>query len=412
MNLGGLHRTVVVIGGGQAGLSMSACLRARDVDHVVLEKHQPGHEWRTRRWDSFCLVTPNWSVQLPGGIYDGDDPHGFMPRDEIVAYLERYASGFAAPLREGVEVRRLARLPEGGFVIDTSQGELSARSVVLSTGAYQRPHRPAAASGLPSDLLQMDVTDYANPGDLPPGPLLIVGSGQSGCQIAEELHEAGREVFLSCGRAPWTQRRLGGHDFVWWAVATGFMEDALSSLADPRDRLAANVLATGHGGGRDLNLRTLQARGVTLLGRLLDADGRRAQFAMDLAGSIGWGDERNAQMMGRFERWASEQGLPWPELPAPTPLDTRSREWLDLAGFGAVIFTGGFRPDYASWVEIPGAFDDYGFPLHEECESAAAPALHFAGVHFLRKRKSSLFVGVGEDAGVVARRVARAPMKL
>ena len=208
---------VIVVGAGQAGLATSRELTKAGVEHVVLERGRIGQTWRGR-WDSFCLVTPNWSVQLPDGHYDGPDPDGFMPRDEIVSYLERYAAG--APVRENVSVDSIEAL-DGGFVLRTSAGELRAGSVVLATGAYQRPHRPAAADTLPVDLFQIDVDDYRNEEALPPGRVLVVGSAQSGCQIAEELHEAGRDVVVACGRAAWAPRRFGGRDLVWWLVETG-----------------------------------------------------------------------------------------------------------------------------------------------------------------------------------------------
>jgi putative flavoprotein involved in K+ transport len=396
---------VVVIGAGQAGLAVSHELARRDVEHIVLERGRVGQTWR-ERWDSFCLVTPNWSLQLPGFHYDGEDPHGFMPRDEIVAYLERYAFGFDAPVKEGVEVTQLSQEPSGGFVLETPAGPLTANTVVLSTGAYQRAHRPPGAGTLPADLLQLDVGGYRNPAELPVGRVLVVGSGQSGCQIAEELREAGRDVFLSCGRAPWTTRRIGDHDFVWWAAESGYLDDPADALESPNDRLVANLLATGHGGGHDLHLRTLQAQGVTLLGHFLGAHGRRARFAADLAETVAWGDGRNAKMMERFTEWAEEAGLPRPEIAEPDHFDPQSPEELDLDGFAAVLFAGGFRPDYASWVQCENAFDELGFPIHVEGGSRAAPGLHFVGVHFLRKRKSSLLIGVGDDAAVVAGRIA------
>jgi putative flavoprotein involved in K+ transport len=396
---------VVVVGAGQAGLAVSCELARAGVPHAVLEKGRVGETWRGR-WDSFCLVTPNWSVQLPDHPYDGDDPDGFMPRDEIVAYLERYASAVQAPVREGVDVTALRPGGGGGLTLDTSHGVLEAETVVLTTGAYQRPHRPAAAASLPADLLQIDAEDYRNPADLPEGRVLVVGSGQSGCQIAEELHHAGRDVYLACGRAPWASRRIGERDLVWWVLETGFLDAPVSSLPDPRARLAANVLATGHGGGRDLHLRTLRRTGVTLLGRLLGAEGRRARFAPDLAASVAWGDERRGQLMNLVRKLVAERGLPEPEIAEPEPLDCRTPEELDLSDFGAVVFTSGFRPDYESWVHCPGAFDDLGFPVQEDGASTVVDGLYFVGVHFLRKRKSSIFLGVAEDAAIVAGKIA------
>ena len=243
---------VVVVGAGQAGLAVSHELTRAGVAHVVLEKGRPGQTWRGR-WDSFCLVTPNWSLQLPGHAYDGDDPDGFMPRDEIVAYLERYAASVDAPVREGVAVTSLHARSDGGFLLETSTGPIAAESVVLSTGAYQRPHRPAGAATLPADILQIDVEDYRNAAELPPGAVLVVGSGQSGCQIAEELQEAGRDVFLACGRAGWAPRRLGDHDLFWWLLEAGELDEDLSALPSPAARLIGNVQASGYGGGHDLH---------------------------------------------------------------------------------------------------------------------------------------------------------------
>lgn len=396
---------VAVVGGGQAGLAVSHELTGLGTQHVVLERGRVGQTWRDR-WDSFCLVTPNWTLQLPGHPYDGDDPDGFMARDEIVAYLERYAAGLAAPVREGVDVSSLSPGPDGGMRVETSEGPIDARAVVVSTGAYQRAHRPPAAAALPAKLLQLDAGDYRGPGDLPEGPVLIVGSGQTGCQIAEELHQYGRSVFLSCGRAPWLPRRLGGRDAVWWALETGFFDAAVSTLPTPAARLGANAQMTGHDGGHDLHYRTLRKEGVTLLGHFTGVDGDTARFAPDLGESVAWGDERNAELMDSVREHAAEQGMPAPDIPEPEPFDASAPEELDLHGFGAVIFAGGFRPAYESWIDCPGAFDELGFPLHRDGASTAAPGLYFVGVHFLRKRKSALLVGVGEDAAIVARQVA------
>lgn len=395
---------VIVVGAGQAGLSVSRELTQAGVTHVVLEKGEVAQTWRGR-WDSFCLVTPNWSVQLPGHPYDGTDPDGFMLRDEVVAYLERYARGFDAPLRKGVEVTSLQPGHSDGFLLETSAGSLSARATVVCSGAYQRPHRPSGAATLPADLLQIDAEHYRSPADLPAGHVLVVGSGQSGCQIAEELHEAGRGVFLACGRAPWAPRRLGDRDLVWWAEETGFLDTPLSALPSPAARLAANVLATGRAGGHDLHLRTLRRMGVTLLGHFLGADGRHARFAPDLEASVAWGDERHSQLMDLVRKLVAERGLPQPEIPEPEPFRGEGPDRLDLSGCGAVVFAGGFRPDYESWIRCPGAFDELGFPVHEEGASTVVDGLYFVGVHFLRKRRSSLLSGVGEDAAIVASQI-------
>jgi putative flavoprotein involved in K+ transport len=398
---------VVIIGGGQAGLAVSHELTQAGVAHVVLERGRIGQTWRGW-WDSFCLMSPNWIIQLPGQPYGREDPDGFMARAEIVAYLERYAAGFGAPVRGGINVTSIRRGSGSGFLLETSAGQIAARTVVLGTGAYQRPHRPAGAATLPADLPQIDVEEYRNPAALPPGRVLVVGSGQSGCQIAEDLHEAGRDVFLACGRAPWAPRRIGDRDIIWWAVETGFYDAPLSSLPHPALRLAANVQSTGAGGGHDLHYRTLHRMGVTLLGHFLGADGNRARFAADLGESVAWGDQLNGMLMNGVRALAAARGLPAPQIAAPQPFSADAPEELDLSRFGAVIFASGFRPDYESWVHFPGAFDEFGLPIHHEGASTLVPGLFFIGVHFLRKRKSSLLIGLGEDAAIVARQIVAA----
>jgi putative flavoprotein involved in K+ transport len=283
---------------------------------------------------------------------------------------------------------------------------VEARNIVLSTGAYQRPHRPPGAASLPPDLPRIDVEGYRNADELPAGAVLVVGSGQSGCQIAEELHLAGRDVFLACGRAGWAPRRLNGHDLAWWLREAGSLEDRVEDLPEPGARLWGNVQASGHGGGHDLHYRTLHALGVTLLGHFLGADEDDALFATDLDASIAWGDQRHAKIVGDFRKHALEAGLPWEDLDAPERVDAEPLERVPLRELGAVVFAGGFRPDYESWVQLPGAFGEHGFPIHRDGASTVVPGLYFVGVHFLRKRKSSLLIGVGEDAAIVAKQIA------
>ena len=397
------HVEALIVGGGQAGLAASRQLQRVGVEHVVLERGRIGQTWRDR-WDSFCLVTPNWTVQLPDQPYDGDEPDGFMPRDEIVAYLERYRAAFALPVREGVAAESVES-GAGGFIVRTTTGDLEARSLVLATGAYQRPHRPPGAETLPSHLLAIDVDDYRNATALPAGRILVVGSGQSGCQIAEELRDEGREVVLSCGKAAWVPRRLGGVDIFRWLIDIGFMEAPVESLPNPMARLAPNPTATGHGGGHDLDLRVLRAMGVTLAGHFLGASNHEVRFASDLAESIAWGDERNREFMDRIRVAAAALGYPVPDIREPEPFDATAPESVSLEGFGAVVFAGGFRPSYRAWLPWPEAFDEMGFPINKDGASTIVEGLFFVGVHFLRKRKSSIFFGVGEDAAIVARAI-------
>jgi putative flavoprotein involved in K+ transport len=399
------HVDALVIGGGSAGLAVSHELARGGIEHVVLERGRIGQSWRDR-WDTFRLVTPNWSVQLPGGAYDGSEPDGFMPREEIVGFLERYASRSGISIREGVSVGWLRSTRGGGFAAGTSAGELRAGQVVVATGAFQRSHRPPCSGSLPEDILQIDLDGYRHAAALPPGRVLIIGSGQSGCQLAEELQEAGPEVVLACGKAPWAPRRVGEQDLFWWLAESGFLDGTVESLPSPSARLGANILATGHGAGRDLHLRTLRAKGVTLVGHFLGADEATARFAQDLDETMAWGDARYRDLMQLLRKTAAARGMPPVEIPEPEPFDAQAPQAVPLAGFGAVIFAGGFRPDYRSWLPWPAAFDDLGFPLQTDGRSTVVDGLYFAGVPFLRTRKSSLLLGVGEDASVVARAIA------
>lgn len=396
---------VVIVGAGQAGLSLSHELTAAGLDHLVLERGRIGQTWRGR-WDSFCLVIPNWTVQLPGGRYNGDDPNGFMPKSEIVSHLVAYAESFRAPVREGVTVTSLEPGDNGAFLLRTSAGEMHAREVVLASGGYQKAHRPPASAQLPPSVHALHAEVYTNPSALPPGNVLVVGSGQTGCQLAEELFEAGRDVFLACGRAPWVPRRLEDRDIVAWLNETPFFDVTLADLPNPKARLLANPQTSGRRGGHELHYRTLQAQGVQLLGHFMGAADGRAYFARDLAESVAFGDARYADVCEAIRKSCAARATRVPEMPPPPRFAPDTPETVDLSGFGTVLFTSGFRPDYTSWVRFPDAFDDMGFPIQQDGSSTVVRGLHFMGVHFQRKRKSATFLGVGEDATVLGAALA------
>lgn len=395
---------VAIIGAGQAGLATSWHLSQAKVDHVVLDAGRVAETWRTRRWDSFCLVTPNWTVQLPGAVYAGQDPDGFMSLAELIAYFESWAASFDAPVRDNAHVSRLEAGSKGGFVLTVGGEEVRARNVVVASGGYQRAHRPAGAESLPPALQQVFAEDYRSPEALPPGNVLVVGSGQTGCQLAEELHEAGRKVFLACGRCPWVPRRVDGHDILWWMIESGFLDRTPDKLPSPAARLLGNPQATGHRNGSDLNYRTLHASGVELIGRFLGADGSTLHFADDLAASVDFGDARWADLRGYIDRCCATAGTPMPayEIPAPMRIETRTDIDLVREGIDTVIWTTGYRPEY-DWVKFP-VFDEMGFPLQVDGRTSV-PGLYFMGVHWMRKNKSAVLYGVGEDAEVVARHI-------
>lgn len=332
----------IVIGAGQAGLAASYELAQRGVDHVVLEKDRIGAGW-ANRWESFCLVTPNWSVQLPGHPYDGDEPDGFMPRDEIVAYLEQYAASFDSPVRLAAEVSEVSRSSEGDFMVHLAGDDpLQARHLIISTGAYQKPFVPKGVEDLPNHVCTVDATEYTRVSDLPDGDVLVIGSGQTGCQLSEELFEAGRHVVLACGRAPWFPRRIGGKDVMWWLIESGFLDvDATTLPAEAR--LFANIMATGHGGGHDIHYRTLSDMGIMLAGRFLGVENGRAQFAHNLSDCVEWGDARFGQLRDHFAAFAESRGLGFPDLPNPDPFETRGVESVDLTAIihGSVVFGAG-----------------------------------------------------------------------
>ena len=253
---------VVVIGGGQAGLALSYCLTEQGRSHVVLEQDRIVESWRSKRWDSLRLIAPNWSLRLPGFAYSGDDPDGFMGKDEVVAHLETYARSFAAPVREGVRVTAIERSPaDPHFLVRTQDDSYRASQVVLATGALQRPRVPACAAALPTGVTQVVAPAYRNPRSLPPGAVLVVGSGETGCQIAEELVRAGRRVFLSGGRSWWAPRRYRGRDVAVWSRLVGWFERTVDELPPGARTGQSNPQLTGGDGGHDMNVHTLAREG-------------------------------------------------------------------------------------------------------------------------------------------------------
>lgn len=392
----------LVIGGGQAGLAMSACLSAAGATHLVVERARVGERWRAERWDSLAFQFPNWSVGLPGLAFEGASPDGFAGRDEVVGFLEAYARAIAAPVREGVAVRRLVEAPSG-FVAKTEAGDIVARNVVVATGPYQRPVVPACAPGL-AGLAQLHASAYRNAAALPPGAVLVVGSGASGCQIAEDLAAAGRSVWLSVGSHRRAPRRYRGHDFQHWEAVLGEWD----RLVAERTAGEPPPLLTGVGGGRDMDIRELAQMGVRLVGRLSGAAGGVARFEPDLADSLARGDALYDRYLAAIDAYAQREGL---DLPPPDPAPRRPdpplppRE-LDLAaaGVGGVIWATGYGLDLG-WIEVPAAVSADGAPIHTDGISPAR-GLYFLGLPWLSKRKSTLLAGVGEDAQRLAAHIA------
>ncbi|MDO9409333.1 MAG: MSMEG_0569 family flavin-dependent oxidoreductase [Patulibacter sp.] len=438
------HVPVVIVGGGQAGLSMSWSLKEQGVGHVVLERHTVAHSWKEDRWESFCLVTPNWQCTLPGHPYAGDDPTGFMVQDEIVEYVESYAAAFDAPVHEGVAVTSveargvgsdpaanrpagaardsstapsaadvvdgvLAAAPEG-YVVRTTAGDLTCDAVVLAVGGYHVPTVPRMAERLPATVTQIHSSRYKSASPLPDGAVLVVGSGQSGAQIAEDLHLAGREVHLAVGTAPRVARTYRGRDVVAWLHDSGHYDMAIEDHKEGLGaRHEANHYVTGRDGGRDIDLRRFAAEGMTLHGRLaaLDVDGT-ATFAGDLKRNLDMADAVSERIKDGIDAWIAAHGVDAPEEDRYVPVwepedDGGALVDLHAAGITTVIWSTGFRSDW-SWVKVP-AFDGSGYPTHHRGVTSV-PGLFVLGLPWQHTWGSGRFAGVARDAGHLAPRVA------
>lgn len=397
-----MERTgTVVVGAGHAGLAISKLLSDSGAEHLVLDRSGVAARWRDERWDSFTLLTPNWATWLPGWHYDGDDPHGFMNRDEVVAYFQRYAQSFDAPVRGGVEVQRLEAAPGGGYHLETSSGPIRAESVVIATGPFQQPKLPAWSAGLPAEIVQLHSSAYRSAAQLPAGATLVVGSGPSGQQIVEDLQRAGRTVYLAVGRHRRVPRRYRGRDYYWWYELGGFYERTVADLpgGPPRGGGVAPVL-TGFGRGHDLDLRQLHAGGATLLGRAVGYADGRVQLAPGLMDTLATGDRaydafvewvesRLFRFDGMFDE--PEQRVTYPDPPEPpTELD------LVTAGVSSVVWASGFRPDYASWIGVD-VLDADGLPCHTRGVTEL-PGLYFIGLPWLHRLRSPFIRGAEEDA--------------
>ncbi len=399
------HHEVLIVGGGQAGLSLSHCLSARGIDHVVLEKSTALHTWRDRRWDSFCLVTPNWQCKLPGWEYAGDDPDGFMVKDQIVAWLDGFKQHVAAPLREGVAVERAAPRPEGGFAVATSAGAFTADQVVVASGGYAVPVVPRFAERLPASVVQLHSEQYRNPQALPPGRVLVVGCGQSGAQIAEDLHLAGREVVLATGHAPRCARFYRGKDVVTWLAEMGYYDIPVTQhplREGVRDN--TNHYQTGRDGGRDIDLRRFANEGMQLYGSLVGFENDLLRFEPNLAENLDHADRIYNGINASIDAYIAKQGIaaPPPSVYEPVWRPPEERTSRSLDGIAAVVWCIGFLPDFA-WLDAP-VFNGRGQPAHLRGVTAV-DGLYFLGLPWLHTWGSGRFSGIARDARYLAEQI-------
>ena len=397
-----MRTTAVVIGAGQAGLAMSWWLAERSIDHVVLERGEVAHTWRSERWDSLTLLTPNWQSRLPGHRYEGDDPDGFRTMAETIAFIERYAARVAPPLRTHCPVVSV-RSAGDGYEVVAEQDTWQCKAVVLATGAFNLAQVPKVAQDIPAGMAQLTTSQYRNPDRLDPGGVMVVGAAASGAQIADEIQRSGRPVTLAVGehvRAPRTYR---GRDIQWWMDATGLNDERYDQVENlRRARNLSSFQIAGHADRRDIDLNALTSLGVALVGRLAAVRDGKAQFSGSLRNLCELADLKQNRLLDTIDEWAATHGVSdvvaAPHRPEPTRLEASPPLGLDLrrAGIRTIVWATGFRPDY-SWLELP-VLDAKGNIRHDGGVVTEAPGLYVMGLPFLRRRKSSLIDGVGDDA--------------
>lgn len=407
------HIPVVIVGGGQAGLSTAHCLHEKGIASVVFERHEKFHSWRNNRWDSFCLVTPNWQCRLPGFHYDtdygGTDPDGFMLKDEITAYLDAFAAQCDLDLREHVEVTDVVPQDGGGFIVTTSAGTWTCDQVVIATGGYDTPIEPPYAKALSPDILQMHSVDYRNVDQFPDGGVLIVGTGQSGVQVMEDFTRAGRDVHLAVGPAPRSPRKYRGRDATDWLHDAGHYDITIASHPDPVKAMTqTNHYMSGRDGGKEIDLRQFHVdHGVELYGSLADMDGHRVSFLPDLTKNLDDADRSYVGIRDQIDAYIAREGI---DAPTEPPFEKvwepeTERTALDLAdaGITSVLWAIGFRPDY-SWIKAD-VFDARGKPVFDRGVTAHT-GLHFIGLGWLNTWGSGRFLGIEEDSRYLAEQIA------
>lgn len=405
------HYSVIIVGGGQAGLSMSHCLQRRGIDHLVIEKRTLVHSWRTQRWDSFCLVTPNWQCNLPGWSYQGDDPHGFMVKDQINHWLAGFVEQVQAPAIEGVTVEKVSRAGDAErYTVQTSAGSFTADQVVVASGGYHKPVVPRMAEKLPGSIVQYHSAQYRNPDQLPEGAVLVVGCGQSGAQIAEDLHLAGRKVYLATGNAPRCARFYRGKDVVDWLADMDYYDMPVTQhplREGVRDN--TNHYVTGRDGGRDIDLRRFAVEGMALYGLMTGLDGDELEFQPNLRENLDHADRIFNGINASIDKFIASRGIDAPPgepyVPVWQPEQERTRLSLRASGIASVVWCIGFLPDFG-WVDAP-VFNGRGEPVHLRGVTGQ-PGLYFLGLPWLHTWGSGRFSGVARDAQFLAEAIASA----
>jgi len=393
--------TTVVIGAGHTGLAMSRCLSERGIDHVVLERGEVANSWRTERWDSLRLLTPNWQSRLPGLGYEGDDPDGFRTMPEVIGLIDGYAQAIAAPVQTHTRVTAV-RSTDAGYLVRTDRGDWHGRTLVLATGACNVPCVPRLAEAVPASVRTLTPMEYRNPDQLEHGGVLVVGASATGVQLADEIHRSGRPVTLAVGehiRAPRTYR---GRDIQWWMDAAGVLDQRHDEVDDlARARKVPSLQLIGSPARTMLDLNALTESGVRLTGRLAGITAGRLLFSGSLANQCALSDLKLGRLLDTIDRWATEHGLDGqveaPHRFPPTRVEAAPALSLDLAraGIKTILWATGYRPDH-SWLEVP-VLDRKGQIRHDG-GITGSPGMYLIGMPFLRRRKSALIDGAGDDA--------------
>ena len=397
-----IQTTAAVVGAGHAGLAMSRRLTERSIDHVVLERGEVANSWRTQRWPTLRLLTPNWQTRLPGHDYAGDDPDGYMPVTDVVATITRYARLVGAPVHTATTVRTVRAAPEG-FEILANGDVLRARAVVLATGACNLPAIPGVAGGVPPSVTTLTPLTYRDPGQLPDGGVLVVGASASGVQLGSEIHRSGRPVTLAVGEHVRLPRTYRARDIFWWLEATGLLAERYNQVDDlTRARHLPSPQLTGTPEAVTTDLNTLTALGIRIVGRLGRITDGVAQFSGALANTCALADLKMNRFLNRADQWATASGLdddlPPPHRFAPTYVDPRTPLELDLTSgeITTVLWATGFRPDH-SWLDIP-VCDRTGHIRHDGGVVTGAPGLYVLGMPVLRTRASTYIHGAATDS--------------
>jgi putative flavoprotein involved in K+ transport len=391
---------VVVVGGGHCGLAMSHALAQRSIEHCLLERREVGDAWRSERWDSLRLLTPNWMTQLPGHAYQGDDPHGYLRAAEVADLLSAYAARISAPVLTGTTVSRVSAT-SGGWRVETDRGDWVCRALVMATGAFSRPVVPALAADVPAGIRQVTAQSYRHPGRLDPGGVLVVGASASGLQIAQEIQRSGRAVTLAVGEHVRMPRLYRGRDVQWWMLASGVLDQRIEDMDDPvRARRVPSPQLAGSPERASLDLNSLREEGVRIAGRLMGVRDGKAQFSGSLRNVCALADLKMTRLLDHFDDWARRAGHATGTEAAgrfaPTVVDASPLLTLDLPScIRTVVWATGMQPDHR-WLDLP-VFDRRGELRHHGGIVDGPEGLYVLGLPFMRRRKSSFIHGAGDD---------------